>query len=150
MPFCFHEHMSPEDIWLHYIISSELLCPNTSSWQLLYITLTFDIFILLSPVRNARLLISFCTTKFCSSLLKFYKQRAETSAGNLEIIASSWIYWLMPHRELTWDLHQRMKISDTILKSSAESESGCFSHLDLVKSQINLLTKVQLAYLCTL
>lgn len=32
---------------------------------------------------------------------------------------------------LTWDLHQRINISATILKSSLESESGSFSHLDL-------------------
>ena len=32
---------------------------------------TFDILVLLSPVRKERLLISFCTTKFCSSRLKF-------------------------------------------------------------------------------
>ena len=31
----------------------------------------------------------------------------------------------------TLDLHQRMKISATILKSSVESALGSFSHLDL-------------------
>lgn len=36
--------------------------------------------------------------------------------------------WLV---RLTWDLHQRIKISATILKSSVESASGSFSHLDL-------------------
>lgn len=35
---------------------------------------TLDIFDLLSPVRKERLLISFCTTKFCSSLLKFWRK----------------------------------------------------------------------------
>lgn len=34
-------------------------------------------------------------------------------------------------RELTCDLHQRINISATILKSSLESASGSFSHLDL-------------------
>lgn len=32
---------------------------------------------------------------------------------------------------LTWDLHHRMKISATILKSSLESPSGSFSQRDL-------------------
>lgn len=36
--------------------------------------------------------------------------------------------------KLTCDLHQRMKISATILKSSLESESGSFSHRDLERS----------------
>lgn len=35
----------------------------------------------------------------------------------------------------TCDLHQRMKISATILKSSVESATGCFSHLDLVETK---------------
>lgn len=38
-------------------------------------------------------------------------------------------------KDLTWDLHQRMKISDTILKSSVESEVGFFSHLDLSRRE---------------
>lgn len=82
MPFCFNEQMFPEDI-------SSLTLGAYGSNNLANTTLTFDIFVLLSPVRNARLLISCCTTKFCSSLLKFYEQRAETSSGNLEMISNS-------------------------------------------------------------
>lgn len=46
---------------------------------------------------------------------------------------------------LTWDLHHRMKISATILKSSVESASGSFSHLDLERdtSRLDVLHNAQ-------
>lgn len=40
-------------------------------------------------------------------------------------------------RGLTCDLHQRINISATILKSSLESLSGSFSHLDLEWKRLN-------------
>lgn len=50
-----------------------------------------------------------------------------------------------PEWRLTWDLHHRMKISATILKSSVESASGSFSHLDLERdtSRSDVLHKAE-------
>lgn len=103
-------------------------CVWKDVWEVVNGAITFDILVLLSEVRNARLLISFCTTKFCSSLLKFCKQTQRTF-GKIETFKKQNRF--LVYAERTWDLHQRMKISDTILKSSVESESGFFSHLDL-------------------
>ena len=50
-------------------------CSLVQGWRAFGIDfygLTFDILLLLSPVKNAKLLISFWITKFCSSLLKFW------------------------------------------------------------------------------
>lgn len=55
---------------------------------------TLDIFDLLSPVRKERLLISFCTTKFCSSRLKFWRKnssRRQTSCSSVVSIQNVWL-----------------------------------------------------------
>lgn len=98
-------------------------------------SLTFDILDLLSPVKKERLLISFCTTKFCSSLLKFW---GETEKDKKLFLDHLILFVLIfkgcasrHDRERTCDLHQRIKISATILKSSLESASGSFSQRDL-------------------
>jgi hypothetical protein len=64
--------------WVCYLSPTEQdLDPRqgwSQSWSILkmeFLRLTFDILLLLSPVKNAKLLISFWITKFCSSLLKF-------------------------------------------------------------------------------
>lgn len=50
---------------------------NDRIWTEIASWLTFDILFLLSPVKNAKLLISFWITKFCSSLLKFWKKHID-------------------------------------------------------------------------
>lgn len=90
---------------------------------------TLDIFVLASPVRKPKLLISFCTTKFCSSRLKFCSHRIRKWIHKTISQPDCKEYWAA--LRLTWDLHHRMKISATILKSSVESASGSLSHLDL-------------------
>lgn len=108
------------------------------------ISFTLDIFVFASPVRKPKLLISFWTTKFCSSRLKFWVQedKKQNKKRNQEKHPQDqWYHWYQTSLlwigpldwmvKLTWDLHQRMKISATILKSSVESAFGSLSHLDL-------------------
>lgn len=57
--------------------SSWLFLLQREKYKNLYTTL--DILDLVSLIRKDMLLISFCTTKFCSSLLKFWKHTEDLS-----------------------------------------------------------------------
>ena len=112
-------------------------CSLVQGWRAFGIDfygLTFDILLLLSPVKNAKLLISFWITKFCSSLLKFWV--GGTEKQTLQESLPRCVPFTMtpspgPPCVLTWDLHHRMKISATMRKSWSESASGLLSQLDL-------------------
>lgn len=60
-------------------------CTETLSRRVKQYRNTFDIFDLVSVMRKDMLLISFCTTKFCSSLLKFWEVAKEISVKTIQI-----------------------------------------------------------------
>ena len=112
-------------------------CSLVQGWRAFGIDfygLTFDILLLLSPVKNAKLLISFWITKFCSSLLKFWGGEQKNKHYK-KVFRGVYLSPLTPSPGppcvLTWDLHHRMKISATMRKSWSESASGLLSQLDL-------------------
>lgn len=97
--------------------------------------LTLLILLLLSAVRNDMLLISFITTKFCSSRLKFYnREKRVNDAVNDRLLQMAAFKGQI--NILTWDLDQNMKTSPTIRKSSSASGSGHVSHLALQPNKL--------------
>lgn len=99
---------------------------------------TLLILLLLSAVRNDMLLISFITTKFCSSRLKFYKTKKDACGrcNKLQHVRKS--------RTLTWDLDQKIKTSPTIRNNSSASGSGHVNHLALYSNNNNRPRKFQM------
>lgn len=98
------------------------LCLSSQEAQIVDLILNHKVLLLTLKVLGSR-----------GQKTKQKKKSGKTSSRSVSWYQTS-LLWIGPLDwmvKLTWDLHQRMKISATILKSSVESAFGSLSHLDL-------------------